>query len=482
MTAPALALEGITKRFGTVTALDDAAFTVRPGTVHALLGENGAGKSTLMRVAFGMIAPDAGRIRVHGTAHRFASARDAIAAGLGMVHQHFSLVPALTVAENVALGGRGRFEPAKVAAQVRAIGADTGLQLDPEAIVSSLPVGAQQRLEIVKALAHDARLLILDEPTAVLAPAEARELLAWVRHWAVGDRAVVLITHHLADALAVGDDVTVLRHGRVALARPVAGLTDADLVTAMLGAPLARTRDDARDVATARATAGDVVLQLDGASVTDDRGVQRLAPTTCAVRAGEIVGVAAVEGSGQAELLRLLAGRLTPTVGRVIVPATVAFVPADRHRDAVVLEMGLVENLALKGAGAAHGWTRWAALRERLTTVMSRFDVRASGPDATMRALSGGNQQKFVLARELGDHPPALVVENPTRGLDIRAAADILARLRAARTAGLAVVVYSEDLDEVIALSDRVLVVHAGTVRSLAPDRDAVGRAMLGAA
>ena len=476
MTAPALALEGITKRFGAVVALNDAALTVRPGTVHALLGENGAGKSTLMRVAFGMTAPDAGTLSVAGTARRFASARDAIAAGLGMVHQHFSLVPALTVAENVALGGRGRFNRSRVAAQVQTIGVETGLHLDPDAIVSSLPVSAQQRLEIVKALAQNARVLILDEPTAVLAPVEARELLAWVRNWAVGDRAVVLITHHLADALEVAYDITVLRHGRVALARAVAGLAEAELVSAMLGAPLPRS-DPA---AAPRSTRGAVVLRLEGASVTDGRGVQRLAPTTCDVRAGEIVGVAAVEGSGQAELLRLLAGRLPPTLGRVVAPAIVAFVPADRHRDAVVLDLGLVENLALKGAGHARGWMPWRALRERVTTLLSRFDVRASGPDTTMRALSGGNQQKFVLARELGDDPPALVVENPTSGLDIRATEEVLTRLRAARAAGLAVVVYSEDLDEVLGLADRVLVVHAGAVQDLAPDRDAVGRAMLG--
>ena len=478
MTAPALVLEGITKRFGAVVALDGASLTVRPETVHALLGENGSGKSTLMRVAFGMTAPDGGTLRVGGMPHRFSSARDAITAGLGMVHQHFSLVPALTVTENVALGGRGRFNRSAVAAQVRAIGEATGLHLDPEAVVSSLPVSAQQRLEIVKALAHQARLLILDEPTAVLAPAEARELLAWVRRWAVGDRAVVLITHQLADALGVADDVTVLRHGRVTLACAMAGLAEADLVTAMLGAPLTKASEDANR----RTVAGEVVLRLDGAGVMDGRGVQRLAPTSCEVRAGEIVGVAAVEGSGQAELLRLLAGRLAPTRGRAEVPTTVAFVPADRHRDAVVLAMDLVENLALAGAGAARGWIHWDARRVQLADAMTRFDVRASGPDAMMRELSGGNQQRFVLARELGDRPTALVVENPTRGLDVRATEDVLMRLREARAAGLAVVVYSEDLDEVIALSDRVLVVHAGAVRSLAPDREAVGRAMLGAA
>ncbi len=477
MTVAALALEGITKRFGAVTALDDASLTVRAGTVHALLGENGAGKSTLMRVAFGMLAPDRGTVRVAGTAHTFATARGAIDTGLGMVHQHFSLVPALTVAENVALGGRGRFDRAAVAASVRDIGAETGLLLDPDARVATLPVSAQQRLEIVKALSRKARVLILDEPTAVLAPDEARELLAWVKRWAVGERAAVLITHHLADAFAVADDVTVLRRGRTVLARGVDGLTESALVQAMLGEALTV----ASGAPSAHDRTGAPVLALDRATVVDERGIERLAPTTCEITAGEIVGVAAVEGAGQAELLRLLAGRLRPSSGRATVPLSVGFVPADRHRDAVVLDMPLVENLALKDAAQARSWMPWPALRSETDALMSRFDVRANGPTTPMRALSGGNQQKFVLGRELAEGPVALVVENPTRGLDIRATEEVRSRLRAARDAGLAVVLYSEDLDEVLALADRVLVVHAGQVQAMPPDRTRVGRAMLGA-
>ena len=477
MSAPALELEGITKRFGAVTALDGAAITVRAGTVHALLGENGAGKSTLMRIAFGMLTPDEGALRVNAVVHHFVSARDAIAAGLGMVHQHFSLVPALTVAENVALGGHGRFDRARVATEVRKLGDATGLVLDPDAAVSTLPVSAQQRLEILKALARDARVLILDEPTAVLAPAEARDLLAWVKRWATGDRAAVLITHHLNDALSVADDVTVLRRGRTVLARTVDGLDESTLVMAMLGEPLSRRTDER----VPRAVAGSTILALHAARVVDDRGVQRVAPTTCAVHAGEIVGVAGLGGSGQADLLRLLAGRLSPTSGTVTAPPSVGFVPADRHRDAVVLDMPLVENLALKDAASAPTWMPWRRVRGDTSALLARFDVRASGADAVMRDLSGGNQQKFVLARELGGAPTALVVENPTRGLDIRAAEDVRARLRAARNNGLAVVMYSEDLDEVLALADRVLVMHAGEVSEPALDRDAVGRAMLGA-
>ena len=507
--ASALALRDVSKRFGTVHALAGAAIDVRAGTVHALLGENGAGKSTLMRIAFGLLQPDTGTIAVRGTVRRMQSATDAAAAGIGMVHQHFSLVPAFTVAENVALGGRGRYDARAVATRIQAIGVETGLVLDPTALVSALPVSAQQRLEIVKALARDARILILDEPTAVLAPEDARELLAWVKRWAEGDRAAVLITHHLRDALAVADEVTVLRHGRTALVQASSGLTERALVDAMLGerapvplgpgergigasradqavrvsdsssrsgAPYRRSLRTGASPGTARAA----VLELHEATVIDARGVARLIEASCEIGAGEIVGVAAVEGAGQAELLRLLAGRLAPTRGTVTIPDDVAFVPADRQRDALALDFSLVENTALRGAGAARGLQSWGAIAERTAMIIGQFDVRTSGPHSLARALSGGNQQKFVLGRELYGSPRAMVAENPTRGLDIRAAEEVLLRIREAREAGLAVVVYSEDLDEVLALADRVLVVHAGRVHAMPPDRDRVGRAMLG--
>ena len=492
--APALALRDITKQFGAVRALHQASISVRAGTVHALLGENGAGKSTLMRIAFGLLRPDAGMIDVGGTRRSFVSAADASAAGIGMVHQQFMIVPALTVAENVALGERGRFDAAAIANRIRAIGDETGLLLDPGVVAGTLPVSAQQRLEIVKALAREARILILDEPTAVLAPAEARELLTWVRRWATGERAVVLITHHLADALAVADDVTVLRHGATVLAQPVASLDERALISAMLGEGEREALDATLDAALRqrrpRQRGGSLpgsgqrapVLSLRDASVVDARGVVRLADVTCEVAAGEVVGVAAVEGAGQSELLRVLAGRLPVSRGTVTVPADVAFIPADRQRDALVLAFTLVENMALRGAGAATGVMAWSEVADRTVAAVQRLDVRTGSVQTTAAALSGGNQQKFVLARELDGAPQALVVENPTRGLDIRATADVLARVRAAGDAGLAVVVYSEDLEEVLALADRVLVVHKGRVRSLAPDRDAVGRAMLGVA
>jgi simple sugar transport system ATP-binding protein len=496
-----LALEGITRRFGAVTALEDASLTVRPGSVHALLGENGAGKTTLMRIAFGALAPTTGVVRWNGNVVTFRSPADALAAGIGMVHQHFTLVPAMTVAENVALGGQGRFDPVAAATRVRTVAAKAGLAIDPEARVDQLPVGAQQRCEIVKALAREVRLLILDEPTAVLAPEEAQELLRWVRRYADEGNAVVLITHKLRDALAVADTITVLHRGRVALAAPSSGLTAEQLASAMLGGatsaastavantsttaatPVLETLSEtASHAAAASSSVGDVVLAARDVHWHDAAGVERVRGATLQVRAGEIVGIAAVEGSGQHELLRLLAGRLTPSAGALTCPTPVGFVPEDRHRDAMLLDAPLFENLALRDAVTRRGRMPWDALRETTASLLGRYDVRAPGATAVARTLSGGNQQKFVLARELADAPAALVVENPSRGLDFKATAAVQAALRTARDGGTAVVVYSSDLDEVLLLADRVYAMFDGRSVEVPVDRDAVGRAMLGGA
>lgn len=487
-----LALEGITRRFGAVTALEDASLTVRPGRVHALLGENGAGKTTLMRIAFGALAPTRGVVRWQGAPVQFRSPADALAAGIGMVHQHFTLVPAMTVAENVALGGSGLFDPDRAAARVRTVAAKAGLVLDPFARVENLPVGAQQRCEIVKALARDVRLLILDEPTAVLAPEEAQELLRWVRAYADAGNAVVLITHKLRDALAVADDITVLHRGRVALAAPAHDLSSEQLAAAMLGTSSGPTRapalalaletltETASHAVPASGTPGPVVLAAREARWRDTQGVERVRGVTLDVRAGEIVGIAAVEGSGQHELLRLLAGRLTPSDGQMTLADRVGFVPEDRHRDALLLDAPLVENLALRDAAVRRGRMPWSTLRANTTSLLARFDVRADGPMVEARALSGGNQQKFVLGRELSDAPAALVVENPSRGLDFKATASVQTALRDARDAGTAVVVYSSDLDEVLLLADRVYAMFDGRAVEVPLDREAVGRAMLG--
>ncbi|MDB4877321.1 MAG: transporter related protein [Gemmatimonadetes bacterium] len=470
-----LALTGITKRFGATLALDGVSMRVRRGTVHALLGENGAGKTTLMRIAFGLVTADDGQIDIAGAPRRITSAADAISAGVGMVHQHFTNVPAMTVAANVALGGRGAFDASVAAARVEEIGARTGLRLDPAARAEQLPVGGQQRLEIVKALARDARILILDEPTAVLAPSEADELLRWLRGYARAGNAVVLITHKLREALAITDDVTVLRRGRVVLSAGASTVTTSSLALAMLGQELvaAETRE-------AVAPSGPVIAAARNVTVLDGRGATVVCDATFAVGAGELVGIAAVEGAGQRELLRALAARTPIARGELSLPLEIGFVPEDRHRDALVLDFSVAENVALKGAGRRRGRISWGGVRDHALSLVRDFDVRGTGAHASVRSLSGGNQQKLVLARELDGTPEMLVVENPTRGLDIRATQEVHARLRAVAAAGTAVVVYSSDLDEVLALATRVLVMHAGMVREVERDRDAVGRAMLG--
>ena len=475
----ALDLIAISKRFDATSALEAATLRVRQGTVHALLGENGAGKTTLMRVAFGSIRPDAGQVLVHGRRIELHSSAQAIAAGIGMVHQHFTLVPAMTVAENIALGGHGRLRPSEVRAAIQDISARTGFELDPSARVDSLPVGAQQRVEIAKALARRASILIMDEPTAVLAPAEVTDLLHWLRQFAADGNTAILITHKLGEAMDTADDVTVLRRGRVVHTGPAATATAASLTTLMLGTEIGDVApaEQPDDVVT-----GAIVFRADRIIVRDARGLAQVREASFVVRAHEITGVAAIEGSGQRELLRALAGRLRIHAGTLDRPIRVGFVPEDRHGEALLLDRSLVENIALRDAGARRGVLPWRALRERTAALMAAFDVRAPNEQSIVRTLSGGNQQKLVLAREMEDenYPVAIVLENPTRGLDVRATAEVHARLRAARDRGAAVIVYSSDLDEVLALSTRVLVMHAGSVREVVRERDAVGRAMLG--
>ncbi|HEU4585285.1 MAG TPA: ABC transporter ATP-binding protein [Gemmatimonadaceae bacterium] len=517
---PLLSLEHIAKRFGRVDALSDASLHARPATVHALLGENGAGKTTLMRIAFGELRPDSGTIRIDGNAVQLTSPADALARGIGMVHQHFTAVPAMTVAENVALasGTRGRFRPAEARDLVLKLCEEVGFTLDPGATAAELSVGMQQRLEIVKALARGARVLILDEPTAVLAPPEVEDLLAMLRRFASRGNAAVIITHKLREALSVADDITVLRHGRTTLSAPAAATDSDQLTAAMLGASglppvrgdrsthvvIGRAIGGTSDGGTNDATSeGDASISITGAAerseptertdreavidardlvLTDDRGVARVRGATLTVHAGEILGVAGVEGAGQHELLRALGGRLKPTSGSLRAPARIGFIPEDRQRDALVLNFSLAENVALALAGPARGRIDWSAIERRTGELVERYGIVASGVRAPVSSLSGGNQQKLVLARELDGAPRALVAENPTRGLDIAATAALQRQLLEAREAGMAIVLYSSDLDEVLALADRLVVMFEGRSTEVPLDRDAVGRAMLGAA
>jgi simple sugar transport system ATP-binding protein len=471
----ALELSGITKRFGRVAALDRAALRVRAGSVHALLGENGAGKTTLMRIAFGLVAPDSGEIRVHGAPARLTSPTDAIALGIGMVHQHFTNVGAMTVAENVALGGHGRLRVREVLDRLAHVAERTGLALDPAARADEMPVGAQQRLEILKALARDATLLILDEPTAVLAPAEAADVLRWLAQFAASGRTVVLITHKLREALGVADDVTVLRHGRSVMTATAAATDAPRLAQAMVG-------DDSGETSPpAGAPTDRVVVRASAITLADARGAPVLRDASFDVRAGEIVGIAGVEGSGQRELVLALAGRLAVSSGALDTADSVGFVPESRHRDALALDLTLTENVALRGAADRRGRMPWRAIHDRTAALIREFEIRGA-PEMRAAHLSGGNQQKLVLARELDGAPDLLVTENPTRGLDIRATAAVHGHLRRAASRGAAVVVYSSDLDEILSLATRMLVLHAGRLQETAVDRDRVGRAMLGVA
>jgi simple sugar transport system ATP-binding protein len=475
-------MSNITKSFsgGGAVVLDDVSFRLQTGTIHALLGENGAGKTTLMRIAFGLYAADRGKTEAGTPPRSVRSPIDAIAAGLGMVHQHFTNVPAMTVTENVALGGRGRFDEAAVAATVGDIGARTGLKLDPGARAGSLSVAGQQRLEIVQSLAQGARALILDEPTAVLAPAEAAELLDWLRRFADAGNAAVLITHRLDEALRVAHQITVLRRGKLVLSAPAASLDRGRLSEAMMGESEVGAPGQ-QPVRTGDA-AGAIIARLDGVSVQDERGVESLIDATLTVARGEILGVAALDGNGQRQLLRVLSGRAQASRGSVSIPDVVGFVPEDRQRDALILDESLTVNAALNGASERRGIIHWGQHRERARRLIADYDVRGGTPETPARALSGGNQQKFALGRELDAAPGMLVAENPTRGLDIRAAAAVHARLRRTAAEGAAVIVYSQDLDEVLALATRVVVIHRGRLRSVAMDRTIVGRAMLGVA
>ena len=466
-----LSLTNISRRFGALLALDDVSFDVAAGEVHALLGENGAGKSTLIRIAAGLISPDAGSVASSGSlpSPRNSEARAQHAAPVRMVAQHFSSIPAFTVAENIALAAGWRETGRAAERRAAEVIARLGLPLDATAVVETLSVQLRQRLEIVKALAGDARVLLLDEPSAVLAPREVTELLQLVRDFAARGGAVVLITHKLDEVFAAADRVTVLRRGQVTFTGPVAGETPASLSRAMIGGDLPRVERTAPVI-------GDVVVRA-------ERLVVERVPLSFEIRAGEVVGVAAIEGNGQRALLRRIAGvnEAAPRSGSLTVSGPVAFVPEDRTTEGIIPALTLTENVLL-GDQAAPWWLDWPALRVRTTALLGAFDVRGGDADTPAASLSGGNQQKLIFARVLERSPKVLVVEDPTRGLDVQATAAIHARLRAAAAAGAAVLVHSSDLDEVLELADRLFVMASGTLTELPIDtpRDVVGDAMLG--
>ncbi|MDX2192203.1 MAG: ATP-binding cassette domain-containing protein [Gemmatimonadales bacterium] len=467
-------------------ALRGADFTLAPGEVHALLGENGAGKTTLMHVAYGLVRPDAGTIHVDGVAHAFRTPRAARAAGIGLVPQHPLAIPTLTVAENLALALDWPVAPGALAARVREETARLELPLEPAARVEALPVALQQRLEIVKALAGRARVLLLDEPTAVLAPVEAEALMRRVRAFAAGGGSVVLITHKLEEALGWSDRVTVLRRGAVVASGAASAFDAPALAAAMVGSGAAAPRADERTVGradVAAAAAATILVRAAHLEVErEDGSALAVREASFELRAGEIAAVAAVEGNGQRELLRAVAGVLPVWRGMLEVAPPVAFIPEDRTTEGLIPALDLTANVVL-GVGRAAPWVRgfrllWPQARARTGELIAQFGVRAAGPSAPASSLSGGNQQKVVIARALERHPRVLVAENPTRGLDVAATAAVHERLRAAAAAGCAVLVHSSDLDEVVALGGRLFVMSGGTLRAVG---DGATRAEIGA-
>ena len=478
--APLLELSGITKRFPGVVANDHVDFDLVQGEVHALLGENGAGKSTLMSILYGLYHPDEGEIRLNGTPLRIDSPHVAIDNGIGMVHQHFMLIPVMSVAENIVLGvepHRGPFLDLDAAEErVRELSERFGLAVRPEARIDSISVGMQQRVEILKALYRGAEILILDEPTAVLTPQEAEELFAIVRSLQAEGKSIIFISHKLNEVLQIADRITTLRFGKQVGTVPRAGATQESLARMMVG------REVVLRVEKPPAQPGEVLLSAENLVVLDDRGLEACRGVSLEVRAGEIVGIAGVDGNGQSELIDALTGLRQPASGRIVVGGKdvtnasardvldngMGHIPEDRQRRGLVLDFSLAENLALHDyrtpPESRFGWLFPRRLVERARRLLKEFDVRGGGPQTPAAALSGGNQQKVVVAREVSRDPRVLVAAQPTRGLDVGAIEFVHRRLVTERDEGRAIMLVSFELEEILSLSDRILVVYEGRI------------------
>lgn len=496
MTMPAVHLSGITKRFGAVLANDAIDLDIPAGTIHGIIGENGAGKSTLVSILYGFYTATEGTIEIDGAPARIHSPADAIALGIGMVHQHFMLVPTFTVLENVMLGAEGGALLAGGARRVRAellrLEEEYGLEVDPDAIVGDLPVGLQQRVEILKALLRGARVLILDEPTGVLTPDETEALFQILRGLRADGVTVLLITHKLAEIMAVCDGVSVMRRGKMVGHRVPQNTTREDLAELMVGRRVVlETEKDA-------ANPGAPALIVDHVTWREKGGAARLNDISFQLHAGEILGVAGVSGNGQSTLLDVLSGIAPVQDGSLTVagqrvdrshPANpakmrdlgLAHVPEDRHRRALVLPFEARENAVLGyEAGAGSGmWATPAAMDATARPLIEEFDVRPPDPRLSAKGFSGGNQQKLVIAREIAATPKILLVGQPTRGVDIGAIEFIHAQIVALRDQGAAVLLVSVELDEILALSDRIMVMNAGRIVGIVP-REGATRQQLG--